>query len=464
MLLRDSILSSLSSLSPLQTPLIGFEKEISFIHSSLSPNTTPLTYGTTSLIHTPSPSAPIPQALVQQSILSIENLQVINLNGSIYSEHSSLIREIRRQFPLSSPEIRTFEEMVHHLKEVLLSKKVLFILEDFHRYASHPQHQHFLYSLFDLCSTPLPRGIESNLLLVIGISSRLDSIDLLEKRVKSRFSQNILYCPPPRTQEEYITYITRILLPPIISPSSSYHKSIQSLLIDIKDRLISSFTFNHDPTPLLPIFFPLISDWSGLETDPIKAELIEEGFEDNYSTILEGSIPSKGINNASPSLLPPLSTTEWCVLASLRRVRLKSTTNEFETPSSITKKKGSSSNSTTTPTPTASIITESKVNFELIYKEYSHGFRQNPSLEAQQISTRFSRSIMKEALDSLITRGIIKLSSTTNTTPSTTIDVREGIEATIPLGIYFSDAIQSSSGRFGGCPEVIAKLACESFY
>lgn len=458
MLLRDSILSSLSCLSPLQTPLIGFEKEISFIRKSLCPSTTPLNYGTTSLIHTPSPTSPIPQALIQQSILNIENLQVVHLNGSIYSEHSSLIREIRRQFPLASPEIRTFEELVYHLKDVLQNRKVLFVLEDFHRYAAHPQHQHFLYSLFDLCSTPLA-GLESNMLLIIGISSRLDSIDLLEKRVKSRFSQNILYCPPPRTEDEYLDYIKAVILPNSVSPSSKYYKSVQSLLLDIKDRLLIAFSFNKDPTPLLPIFFPLISDWTGRPEDPIRAELIEEGFLDNYSLILEGSVMMPG--SPSTSLLPPLSTTEWCVLAALRRVRLKSTTNEFDTPSSI-KKKGN----TSTTSCNSTMITETKVNFELIYKEYSHGFRQNSSLDAQQISTRFSRSIMKEALDSLIKRGIIKAAggASSSTSTPTTIDVREGIEATIPLGIYFSEAIQSSTGRFGGCPEGIAKLACESFY
>lgn len=55
--------------------------------------------------------------------------------------------------------------------------------------------QHFLYTLFELTA--------SQPIWVLGMTSRCDVLDLLEKRVKSRFSQTILYLTHPRTWEAY---------------------------------------------------------------------------------------------------------------------------------------------------------------------------------------------------------------------------------------------------------------------
>ncbi|XP_017784040.1 PREDICTED: origin recognition complex subunit 4 [Nicrophorus vespilloides] len=68
------------------------------------------------------------------------------------------------------------------------SKSVLFIIEDFDLFCSH-HNQTLLYNLFDISqSAQAP-------ICVLGITCRLDVIELLEKRVKSRFShrQYFLY-------------------------------------------------------------------------------------------------------------------------------------------------------------------------------------------------------------------------------------------------------------------------------
>ena len=75
---------------------------------------------------------------------------------------------------------------------------IVFVLEDLEKFAAHPQ-QNLLYSLFEM-TLALP-------VYVIGVSCRIDVLELLEKRVKSRFSQNIIYLPLPETEEDYLKRI-----------------------------------------------------------------------------------------------------------------------------------------------------------------------------------------------------------------------------------------------------------------
>ena len=67
---------------------------------------------------------------------------------------------------------------------------VVFVLDEFDRFAERPK-QKLLYNLFDLMQQP------NVTMAVVGLTSRLDPIDLLEKRIKSRFSnRQILLLPP----------------------------------------------------------------------------------------------------------------------------------------------------------------------------------------------------------------------------------------------------------------------------
>jgi hypothetical protein len=71
---------------------------------------------------------------------------------------------------------------------------MVLVLEDIDRFASSPQ-QNLLYSLFEL-TLALP-------VYVIGTACRIDVLEMLEKRVKSRFSQNIIYVPMPESEEDF---------------------------------------------------------------------------------------------------------------------------------------------------------------------------------------------------------------------------------------------------------------------
>lgn len=61
------------------------------------------------------------------------------------------------------------------------SKSVIFILDHFDLFCAHPK-QSLLYNLFDVVQSAQAA------ICVIGLTSRNDVLELLEKRVKSRFS------------------------------------------------------------------------------------------------------------------------------------------------------------------------------------------------------------------------------------------------------------------------------------
>lgn len=85
------------------------------------------------------------------------------------------------------------------------SKSIVFILDEFDLFTNHPR-QTLLYNLFDIAqSRKAP-------IVVVGCSTRMDVIECLEKRVKSRFSHRWLLVPNCRTFLEWEALIKEALL------------------------------------------------------------------------------------------------------------------------------------------------------------------------------------------------------------------------------------------------------------
>ena len=76
------------------------------------------------------------------------------------------------------------------------SQSVVFIIDEFDMFATHPR-QTLLYNLFDVAqSRKAP-------IAVLGCTTRLDVVEMLEKRVKSRFSHRYVYLSLPRNLPAY---------------------------------------------------------------------------------------------------------------------------------------------------------------------------------------------------------------------------------------------------------------------
>jgi hypothetical protein len=81
-------------------------------------------------------------------------------------------------------------------EEGVTSQSIVFIIDEFDMFATHPR-QTLLYNLFDVAqSRKAP-------IAVLGCTTRLDVVETLEKRVKSRFSHRYVYLNLPRNLPAY---------------------------------------------------------------------------------------------------------------------------------------------------------------------------------------------------------------------------------------------------------------------
>ncbi|KAL0944407.1 origin recognition complex subunit 4 [Colletotrichum truncatum] len=81
-------------------------------------------------------------------------------------------------------------------EEGVTSQAVVFIIDEFDMFAAHPR-QTLLYNLFDIAQA------RKAPIAVLGCTTRMDVVEMLEKRVKSRFSHRYVYLSLPRSPPAY---------------------------------------------------------------------------------------------------------------------------------------------------------------------------------------------------------------------------------------------------------------------
>ncbi|XP_047314974.1 origin of replication complex subunit 4 [Impatiens glandulifera] len=143
-----------------------------------------------------------------------EMISVIKLEGLLHSDDNSAIKEIANQLCLDNElifsKMASFDEnsqfMIAMLRECGLAHRTLiFILDEFDLFAQGKQK--LLYSLLDALQSISSQAV------VIGLSCRLDADQLLEKRVRSRFSHRKLLFVPP-SKEDSLRLVEHVLLLP----------------------------------------------------------------------------------------------------------------------------------------------------------------------------------------------------------------------------------------------------------
>jgi len=140
-----------------------------------------------------------------------EKFHVIRLNGFIHTDDKLALREIWRQLgremevddDLTSKTnnyadtLASLLALLSHPSEISetqadhIAKSVIFILDEFDLFASHPR-QTLLYNLFDIAQA------RKAPIVVLGLATRIDVVESLEKRVKSRFSHRYVHLSLPR--------------------------------------------------------------------------------------------------------------------------------------------------------------------------------------------------------------------------------------------------------------------------
>eukprot|EP00873_Tetraselmis_striata_P038735 jgi/Tetstr1/458999/TSEL_004470.t1 len=125
---------------------------------------------------------------------------IVRLNGLVTGGDRSVLEEIAMQmcklFDLDFSSTAALEDNISFLKDSLQhlggKKVVVFVLDEFDALIQRSKQQTTLYNLFDALQSP------SVLACVIGVTTRHDTIGLLEKRVQSRFSHRKIVVPVPQ--------------------------------------------------------------------------------------------------------------------------------------------------------------------------------------------------------------------------------------------------------------------------
>lgn len=166
-----------------------------------------------------------------------DDFHVVRLNGFFQTDDKVALREIWRQLGREmavsedeTGEISSYADTMASLLSLLshpeelpepdanamlldtpekrAAKSVIFIMDEFDLFTTHPR-QTLLYNLFDIAQA------KKAPIAVIGCSTRMDVVDCLEKRVKSRFSHRWLHVPCAKTLPAFEETIASILLMPV---------------------------------------------------------------------------------------------------------------------------------------------------------------------------------------------------------------------------------------------------------
>ncbi|KAL8652632.1 MAG: hypothetical protein Q9210_002575 [Variospora velana] len=140
---------------------------------------------------------------------------VVRLNGFIHTDDKLALRETWRQLgrEIAADEetasMRTnYADTLTSLLALLayspdeegkvdeITRSVVFIIDEFDLFASHSR-QTLLYNLFDVAQS------RNAPIAVLGLTTRTDIVESLEKRVKSRFGQRYVYLNHPRTFDSF---------------------------------------------------------------------------------------------------------------------------------------------------------------------------------------------------------------------------------------------------------------------
>lgn len=158
------------------------------------------------------------------------------LSGLIHTDDRAALQDMARQLELENVVgDRVFGSFSDNLSFILdalkddsgKSKSVVIVMDEFDCFTYH-KNQSLLYNLFDIAQS------KQNPLCVIGITCRLDVVELLEKRVKSRYSHRSILTFPNFQFSHYLDYTRELLmLPETFSCTvfqSRWNRHIQNVL------------------------------------------------------------------------------------------------------------------------------------------------------------------------------------------------------------------------------------------
>lgn len=268
----------------------------------------------------------------------------IRLNGFIHSEQSAIngiatqfeqqLRKLRgktsdttNESDISSGSLtEVFEKILRVLDSTSVGNQnrsqksgaatkitVVFIFDEIDTFAG-PVRQSLLYNLFDMVEhAKVP-------VCIFGCTTKLNILEYLEKRVKSRFSQRIIYMPQVESLEQFLE-LTRELLtvsrPSEFRYADLWNQKVKETLADEKGNFYKLVKINYETFRSLPHFkngiIPLIygaEDFESLCKSLESCDLIKKYENNQLASSLSATVAS-------------LSDLELAILICAARAALK---------------------------------------------------------------------------------------------------------------------------------------------
>ncbi|KAM9836286.1 origin recognition complex subunit 4 [Aulostomus maculatus] len=244
-----------------------------------------------------------------------KNVLQVHLNGLLQTDDRIALKEITRQLHLENvvgdKVFGSFAENLAFLLEALKkgdrsnSRPVLFVLDEFDLFAHH-KNQTLLYNLFDVSqSAQAP-------IAVVGLSCRLDVLELLEKRVKSRFSHRQIHLLSNLSFTQYLERIrTQLSLPddfPDARFAQEWNNSVESLCEDklVEEVLQRHFNSSKDFRSMHRLLMLCLSHVSVVNPAIKPADLVEAS--------------RMCLSDAKANTLHGLSILELCLIIAMKHL------------------------------------------------------------------------------------------------------------------------------------------------
>ncbi|KAM3585391.1 uncharacterized protein V6R79_016670 [Siganus canaliculatus] len=254
-----------------------------------------------------------------------KNLLQVHLNGLLQTDDRIALKEITRQLHLENvvgdKVFGSFAENLAFLLEALKkgdrssSRPVLFVLDEFDLFAHH-KNQTLLYNLFDVSQSaqapvavvgltcrlvsashpPTPSPDPRPGLIDVSFSSQ-DVLELLEKRVKSRFSHRQIHLLSDGTFSQYVDRVQAQLSLPDDFPDQKFaqdwNAGVKTLCEDkpVQDALQRHFSSSKDVRSLQRLLMWCLSRVSVSRPAIRPADLLEASrlcFADAKANMLHG--------------------------------------------------------------------------------------------------------------------------------------------------------------------------------
>ncbi|CDF87212.1 BN860_01310g1_1 [Zygosaccharomyces bailii CLIB 213] len=267
----------------------------------------------------------------------------IRLNGFIHSEQTAIngiATQLEQQLQTLHGQITKKEEDVNissgsltevfekilrlldsaavsgsHSKQNNTSKiTVVFIFDEIDTFAG-PVRQTLLYNLFDMVEhARVP-------VCIFGCTTKLNILEYLEKRVKSRFSQRIIYMPQIEDFHQFLSTTKEMLSPPSISDFKhvdSWNALVEKEILDPSSNIHRIVRINYETFRSIPYLrngiIPLVFGARDYES-----------LQDSFKNCDRLKMYNKNLQeNSLTEKVKSLSNLELCILICAARTALKS--------------------------------------------------------------------------------------------------------------------------------------------